>query len=269
MRKQNAFTLIELLVVIAIIAILAAILFPVFAQAREKARQTSCLSNNKQIGLAMMMYVQDYDEQFPNQPRGANPAGGNWPELIADIWPFYIGNYISAAPSDWSSPRGNVYACPSNTIIRGLSQSQVNNALVLGIDLVGRYRLTLRADGTYAYLANYAINDSIVGETNVTGLAVWDRPAEAYMIMEGRGDGDLDSNDVDEEDNESFCGHSNGMNITYVDGHAKYLRCNRVARDGSAFNNQGSPVYYNSSGNACLPWRPATTLNPTTNDCRP
>ena len=63
-RKPRGFTLIELLVVIAIIAILAAILFPVFARAREAARKTSCLSNMKQIGLAAMMYVQDYDETF-------------------------------------------------------------------------------------------------------------------------------------------------------------------------------------------------------------
>src|SRR5262245_31487456 len=65
MRKRG-FTLIELLVVIAIIAILAAILFPVFAQARPKARQATCLSNLKQIGLGVMMYAQDYDEAYPS-----------------------------------------------------------------------------------------------------------------------------------------------------------------------------------------------------------
>jgi prepilin-type N-terminal cleavage/methylation domain-containing protein/prepilin-type processing-associated H-X9-DG protein len=64
-RRDRGFTLIELLVVIAIIAILAAILFPVFARAREKARQTTCLSNLKQTALAMLMYAQDYDETFP------------------------------------------------------------------------------------------------------------------------------------------------------------------------------------------------------------
>src|SRR5436309_11390314 len=64
--ERPGFTLIELLVVIAIIAILAAILFPVFAQAREKARSSTCLSNQKQLGTAMSMYIQDYDERFPN-----------------------------------------------------------------------------------------------------------------------------------------------------------------------------------------------------------
>jgi prepilin-type N-terminal cleavage/methylation domain-containing protein len=64
-KQQCGFTLIELLVVIAIIAILAAILFPVFAQAREKARQSACLSNCKQIGLAVMMYAEDWDQSYP------------------------------------------------------------------------------------------------------------------------------------------------------------------------------------------------------------
>src|SRR5207302_1341608 len=73
--KQRAFTLIELLVVIAIIAILAAILFPVFAQARDKARQASCLSNAKQFGLALVMYAQDYDEILPQTYYYVNANG--------------------------------------------------------------------------------------------------------------------------------------------------------------------------------------------------
>ena len=73
MRNRKGFTLIELLVVIAIIALLAAILFPVFAGAREKARQTACLNNNKQLGLAFVMYLGDYDETYP---LGFGYAGG-------------------------------------------------------------------------------------------------------------------------------------------------------------------------------------------------
>jgi prepilin-type N-terminal cleavage/methylation domain-containing protein/prepilin-type processing-associated H-X9-DG protein len=76
-RKNAAFTLIELLVVIAIIAILAAILFPVFAKAREKARQASCLSNEKQIGLALLQYEQDYDERLPFFWYGADGAASD------------------------------------------------------------------------------------------------------------------------------------------------------------------------------------------------
>lgn len=86
--RRKAFTLIELLVVIAIIAILAAILFPVFAQARESARAISCLSNMKQIGLSVRMYAQDYDERFPNGTY-TDWAGGtrNW-EVNADVNPY-------------------------------------------------------------------------------------------------------------------------------------------------------------------------------------
>lgn len=85
-KQSRGFTLIELLVVIAIIAILAAILFPVFARARENARRTSCLSNLKQMGLGMMMYVQDYDETYPYgyyTPASETPEGGY---LRANYW---------------------------------------------------------------------------------------------------------------------------------------------------------------------------------------
>ena len=94
-RTQSGFTLIELLVVIAIIAILAAILFPVFAQAREKARQTSCLSNTKQMGLGLMQYVQDYDETFPTAyfHRAFNPASGGTVGGYVH-WSFLIQPYV-------------------------------------------------------------------------------------------------------------------------------------------------------------------------------
>ncbi len=86
-RPRSGFTLIELLVVIAIIAILAAILFPVFAQARAKARQVSCLSNLKQIGLATLQYTQDYDEVYPPAYNGV----GIWDNII-DPYVKMVGN---------------------------------------------------------------------------------------------------------------------------------------------------------------------------------
>ena len=76
--RRTGFTLIELLVVIAIIAILAAILFPVFAKVREKARQTACLSNMKQLGLAFVQYSQDYDEMNPDGVSWYYPGGNGW-----------------------------------------------------------------------------------------------------------------------------------------------------------------------------------------------
>jgi len=100
--KRSAFTLIELLVVIAIIAILAAILFPVFAQAREKARAASCLSNQKQIMLAFKMYAQDYDE--------THPPSQNWTSFSA---PDLNGATFSGVTQPYIKNRG-IFICPSN-----------------------------------------------------------------------------------------------------------------------------------------------------------
>lgn len=97
MTSRRAFTLIELLVVIAIIAILAAILFPVFAQAREKARQASCLSNQKQYATATLMYVQDYDETFPFS---ANLNGQCVDTFYSVVSPYVKNNEINRCPSD-------------------------------------------------------------------------------------------------------------------------------------------------------------------------
>jgi len=105
MSRRKGFTLIELLVVIAIIAILAAILFPAFARAREKARQISCLSNLKQMSLALLMYANDYDDCAPG---AANPYGGaptDWNQTTPyALWEVAIDPYVGAR---------KMYACPS------------------------------------------------------------------------------------------------------------------------------------------------------------
>src|SRR5436190_15559888 len=101
--RRTGFTLIELLVVIAIIAILAAILFPVFGRARENARRSSCQSNLKQLGLGLLQYTQDYDEMLPAGYNGVPPAGnGFW----GTGWAGCIYPYVK---------NGQVYVCPNDT----------------------------------------------------------------------------------------------------------------------------------------------------------
>ena len=124
MQKKKGFTLIELLVVIAIIAILAAILFPVFARAREQARKTSCASNLRQLGLGFAMYTQDYDERFPQIWQGQwNQSVANAPQLN---WGPAIFPYIK---------NKQVYVCPSD--------SSGNASSYLGNNYVGNVKLAI------------------------------------------------------------------------------------------------------------------------------
>lgn len=103
-RKSSGFTLIELLVVIAIIALLAAILFPVFARARENARRSSCQSNLKQIGISMIQYTQDYDESLPSIFYGGT-NGTRWFQVIN---PYLKSSQVLLCPSDVKNPADNV-----------------------------------------------------------------------------------------------------------------------------------------------------------------
>ena len=109
-KRTSGFTLIELLVVIAIIAILAAILFPVFARARENARRSSCQSNLKQIGLGILQYTQDYDEKFFAQRASGVPGGGAWDT----IQPYMKSVQIFQCPSEPFAPNNNPNACPAS-----------------------------------------------------------------------------------------------------------------------------------------------------------
>jgi prepilin-type N-terminal cleavage/methylation domain-containing protein len=153
--KRNGFTLIELLVVIAIIAILAAILFPVFAQAREKARMTGCLSNTKQIGLAHNMYIQDYDETFVWNPWPGGPGGAPWcgnPDQPNLIWTGALMPYVK---------NKGLFQCPS--IGAGRTQSMCPWCPQVG-DCRYYTANYVEADGRLPdYCITYGFNEYVIG----------------------------------------------------------------------------------------------------------
>ena len=193
---RRGFTLIELLVVIAIIAILAAILFPVFARAREKARQTSCLSNIKQAGLGILMYAQDYDEMLVRhcyQPTG----GPNYP------WQTAIMPYVKNV---------QMFVCPSKG----------GAAAANGCGSYG-YNLSRLADGT------------TVGCTE-RAMAQITAPAGLLMIGETTSQAWIgywyrDTNTPDPTAVDATAGggrHNEGSNICYVDGHSKWLKQSNI-----------------------------------------
>ncbi len=142
-RKAIAFTLIELLVVIAIIAILAAILFPVFAQARESARTSSCLSNTKQVSLGVLQYLQDYDERYPiyryDTPNGPKPDSpfGLWRRNHVG-WGIQIMPYVKNA---------QVFKCPSSSDTWQTDQNALNNGDDSGPTGAIQYGMNARLTG--------------------------------------------------------------------------------------------------------------------------
>jgi len=201
---RRGFTLIELLVVIAIIAILAAILFPVFAKAREKARQTSCLNNVKELTLAMLMYTQDYDEMFPaydtgwtgQMTYGANPVCDGAPEInwhndygYRKTWCSDIYPYVKNA---------QIYRCPS----RG-------NPVCMATDY---------AVPVYGYNSRTNTRVTLFGRPRIADVT---RPAEICMIGEkysGNPQYIFSTNHYAVEGR-----HNDGANIGFFDGHAKWM----------------------------------------------
>ena len=215
--SRKGFTLIELLVVIAIIAILAAILFPVFARAREKARQTSCLSNLKQLGLGLQMYAQDYDET-------ACPTyyfvGGSWTDEYA--WDFHIVDNVAGdgllAPYTKS---GQINRCPSFNVSSDATSSR---------EYTG-----------YAYNASYiggdSSNDGVTYTITPTQLAKIQNPSETVLFAESAiwstygGTGKFWGNNylrapkdpmfTDWGTGKVHFLHNGTANVAYADGHVK------------------------------------------------
>jgi prepilin-type N-terminal cleavage/methylation domain-containing protein/prepilin-type processing-associated H-X9-DG protein len=202
--RRRAFTLIELLVVIAIIAILAAILFPVFAKAREKARQSSCSSNIKQINLAIMQYAQDYDETFVMGGNGA-PLNRRWHQLIDP--------YMKSS---------QVLVCPSRNTYRGYA--------VLGeICMWGNGRSLAEIPtpaGTALILDAAQCDPAVIGadpETwneKATGAADWQWTSPTPW---GGGATRYNTNGGNEL-RRPVGRHFDGMNIGYCDGHVKWMK---------------------------------------------
>ncbi|MGI5818854.1 MAG: DUF1559 domain-containing protein [Armatimonadota bacterium] len=225
-RQRKGFTLIELLVVIAIIAILAAILFPVFARARDKARQASCTSNLKQIGVALMMYAQDYDERFP--PYEVNHGTSTRRASAAyDLVHPYINNE-------------EVHVCPSGEYDTTSSTGHGGAATRGGFDVTGPGVLTTGIRSSYSVVRQQSDPAQHVIPTPFPSsgrkMAQFERPAETIMVFEavsyyvgnkaGIGFNNDDTPALWHATTTGRCGqmmyrHNLQMNVVYADGHVK------------------------------------------------
>jgi prepilin-type N-terminal cleavage/methylation domain-containing protein/prepilin-type processing-associated H-X9-DG protein len=176
--SRRGFTLIELLVVIAIIAILAAILFPVFARAREKARQTSCLSNTKQLGLAILQYVQDYDETYPDSSITCHDDPENLPLCN------YANGYLGALHiTAWGHRRYLDDGVTIGGLVKYLNPyiKNVQISLCPSDPLVPRW---LAGNLEATYYMRHAIDGYAFSEKMPVKMSIVRRPAQLAEIIE-------------------------------------------------------------------------------------
>jgi prepilin-type N-terminal cleavage/methylation domain-containing protein/prepilin-type processing-associated H-X9-DG protein len=216
---RRGFTLIELLVVIAIIAILAAILFPVFAKAREKARQSSCSSNLKQIALAAMQYAQDYDERTP-YPTGAGMgwAGTTGTMTCAGCFHLYESGQVTAAgpryePFQPYIKNRQVWWCPSTNSYRSYAWNRGGEARSMGVFTAPSQTLMF-ADGGGRGTAN---GDISWLTTNWTDQNT-DRDCCTNM------------SNVGPANHKHWVGspHNDGANVSFWDGHVKWMSTSSI-----------------------------------------
>jgi prepilin-type N-terminal cleavage/methylation domain-containing protein/prepilin-type processing-associated H-X9-DG protein len=232
MKQRRAFTLIELLVVIAIIAILAAILFPVFAQARESARKTQCLSNCKQMALGIAMYTQDNDETLPAASR--NIGGQIW------RWMHQTYPYVKNA---------GIYKCPSSSLLLWDPTDHTNTANNAG---TYGYNALMMNDDSLALFQKPAETIMVVdtpGGTNNNNNRFRARPdlPDASTGAPWNVNG---TNPWPQQQSRVAYRHQNQANVAFLDGHAKVMRRAEIDRkatveDGTALSNEHEYVLWN------------------------
>jgi prepilin-type N-terminal cleavage/methylation domain-containing protein/prepilin-type processing-associated H-X9-DG protein len=211
--RRTGFTLIELLVVIAIIAILAAILFPVFARAREKARQASCSSNLKQLGIAAMMYAQDYDERFPSFAyswTGTDPNTGfacNMMSYITLMNPYVKNWQLGVCPS-MNRGATNTACCGRNSVTWSYGPNHTYFQGETPVADVGAMA-TFQAPATTIMLGEETGTQGACGGEFLTGSSGWPAPTPADWSAGS----DLYATN-----------HNEGSNYTFFDGHVKWLK---------------------------------------------
>jgi len=236
MKCRRGFTLIELLVVIAIIAILAAILFPVFAQARESARTSSCLSNTKQTSLACLMYVQDYDEYMPINLYVGQNGGPCVMTFYQEVAPYQKNGQIMVCPSD-----GKKLDFPKGMSVIGLPAPCATTPTLQFVSYQPNYKVIDDGDP----------NPIFPGETSrpVKKLSEIEYPAETSLYADatvtlpgGTGGCGLFSSPIQVR-------HHNMVNSAWVDGHSKTVKTK------PAVNGSGMQVGCNQlDGQGILGW---------------